>query len=118
MRSLAAPIIIAPDADIMASTWNSGPSIPSRREVAVADQGGQQHGDGHHDLDEDVEPVEGDGAGDGDLGAVGAHLVPLEEGGHQGGDRHDRGDQRARAHTEAPCGTTRTRPSGPAARPS
>ena len=31
MRSLAAPMIIAPDADIMASTWNSGPSIPSRR---------------------------------------------------------------------------------------
>ena len=31
MRSLAAPIIIAPEADIMASTWNSGPSTPSRR---------------------------------------------------------------------------------------
>ena len=31
MRSLAIPIIIAPAADIMARTWYSGPSIPSRR---------------------------------------------------------------------------------------
>ena len=30
MRSLAAPIIMAPEADIMASTWYSGPSTPSR----------------------------------------------------------------------------------------
>ncbi len=30
MRSLAEPISMAPEADSMASTWNSGPSIPSR----------------------------------------------------------------------------------------
>ena len=67
-----------------------GADHPFPAQVAVGDQGGEQHGDGHHDLDEDVEPVEGDGAGDGHLGAVRGHVVPLEEGGHQGGDRRDR----------------------------
>ena len=99
MRSLAAPIIIAPEAD----TW---PGRGTRDldalalQVAVTDQGGEQHGDGHRDLDEDVEAVEGDGPGDGHLGAVGGDLVPLEQGGHQGGHRHGRGHQRAGAHAE------------------
>ena len=44
IRSLAAPISMAPDAETRASTWNSAPSIPSRREVAVGHQGGEQHG--------------------------------------------------------------------------
>ena len=97
MRSLAAPIIIAPEADSMASTWNSGPSDPLALQIAIADEGGEQHGDGHHDLDEHVEAVEGDGAGDGHLRSVGADRVPLVERGHQGGDRHRRGDDRPEA---------------------
>ena len=36
IRSLAAPMTMAPPADIMASTWNSGPSTPSRRRYPSA----------------------------------------------------------------------------------
>ena len=45
-------------------------------QVAVPDEGGQQHGDGHGDLDEDGEAVVGDGPGDGDLGPVGRSRGP------------------------------------------
>ena len=31
IRSLAIPINMAPEADTMASTWNSAPCMPSRR---------------------------------------------------------------------------------------
>ena len=109
MRSLAAPMIIAPDADSMASTWNSGPR-PPRGEVAVGDQGGQRHGDRDHDLDEDVKPSKAMAPAMVTVGPVGGDAVPLEERRHQGCHR-DAG--RAAACPCAPedlRGATRTPP--------
>ena len=51
-----------------------GPLHPLPPQIAVSDQGGKEHGDGHRDLDEHIEPVEGDGPGD----ALGVLVITSE----------------------------------------
>ena len=91
IRSLADPISMAPEADTRASTWNSAPLMPSRLEIAVGHQGGEQHGHGDQHVDQHAEAVHHDGMGDVGVGAVGLHVGPLPDGDPEGAAGDDDG---------------------------
>ena len=63
MRSFAIPINMAPEAETMASTWNSAPVDALPAQVAVRHQRGEQHGDGDQHGDQDAEAVHDDRLG-------------------------------------------------------